>query len=127
MKKMVYVANKLNVIDRLQAFSVAANSISNNKKSGNYHIVILDPNQKTVSIESFGRRKLDEATKTYSEYEKEISDVEGIQIVLVSTGSIDSLRQAYPNYFLDTHDFIKVMHEISTKITNNDKKILFSP
>jgi putative GTP pyrophosphokinase len=122
-EKMIAEAERLNVIDRLQAFSIAANSISNDKKRGSYHIVILDPGKKTVSIESFGRRKLDEANKRYSHYENQISDGESIQVVLVATGSIESLRQAYPNYFLDTHEFIKVIQKINTEITNANKQM----
>ena len=62
-EKMIAEASRLNIIDRLQAFSIAANSISSDKKGGSYYIVILDPNQKTVLIESFARKNLDEANK----------------------------------------------------------------
>ena len=40
----------------------------------------------------------------------------GVQVVLVSTGSIDALRRVYPNYFLDTTEFIKALDRISKKI-----------
>ena len=122
-EKMIAEASRLNIIDRLQAFSIAANSISSDEKGGSYYIVILNPNQKTVSIESFARKNLDEANKRYSYYENQIIDGDLIQVVLVSTSSIESLRQAYPNYFLDTQEFIKVIQEINTKILDPDKKM----
>lgn len=124
-EKMIFDAERLNVIDRLQAFSVAAHSITNNKTGGSYyHLVILNPSEKIVTIESFGRRKLDEANKRYSYFENQISDGNSIQVVLVAAGSIESLKQAYPNYFLDTHEFIKIIYRINEKIQNTGKKML---
>lgn len=35
-----------------------------------------------------------------------------VQVVLVSAGSIESLKRAYPNYFLDTHEFLKQLDKI---------------
>jgi len=122
-ESMIEAANTLDVINRLEAFRVAANSISNDRKSGSYHIVILDAKEKTVSIESFGRRKLDEANQRYSYYENKIKDGDSIQVVLVATGSVESLRQAYPNYFLDTHEFISAVRKINAKIQNTKKQI----
>jgi putative GTP pyrophosphokinase len=112
-KKMIAEAKKLNVIDKLQAFSIAAHSISNDRKSGSYHIVILNLSEKTVSIESYGRKTLEEANKRYSQYENQITNGELIQVVLVATDSIESLMQAYPNYFLDTKEFVKVIQKIT--------------
>lgn len=122
-ERMIADADRLNVIDRLEAFSVAAHSISNDSKGGSYHLVVLDPTKKTVSIESFGRRKLEEANKRYSHYELQTRKGEDIQVVLVATGSIDSLRQAYPNYFLDTHEFIRVIRKINLEIVDANKQI----
>lgn len=52
------------------------------------------------------------ANAEYMKAEKRASDGEHIQVVLVSAGSIDSLRRAYPNYFLDTHDFLRHLKRI---------------
>ena len=114
-------AHRLEVIDRLQAFTIAAQSITNDKQGGSYHIVILRTKEKTVEIESFGRRKLAEANERYSEYEAMIEGGEEIQVVLVATGSIDSLRQAYPNYFLDTHEFVQLLYKIEQEVRSANK------
>lgn len=39
--------------------------------------------------------------------EESIKEKTNSQVVLVSAGSIDALRKAYPNYFLDTEDFLR--------------------
>ena len=34
------------------------------------------------------------------------------QAVLVATGPLDNLRRAYPNYFLDTREFIATINRM---------------
>jgi ppGpp synthetase/RelA/SpoT-type nucleotidyltranferase len=126
-KNVIAEAEKLSVVGRLRAFSIAANSITYDNRRGSYHIVILNPGKKTVSIESFGLRKLGEANQQYSKYEELIADGNDIQVVLVATDSIDSLKQAYPNYFLDTQEFIKVLKRLNSKIQDANKKMKSTP
>ena len=72
---------------------------------GNYHLVILNAETKTVSIKSFSQRRLEDASAEYAETENISSENKNIQAVLVATNSIDALKKAYPNYFLDTRQF----------------------
>jgi hypothetical protein len=46
------------------------------------------------------------ASKVYLETERKIKDRPAAQVVLVSAGSIQALRSAFPNYFADTRVFI---------------------
>ncbi len=105
-KTVVEQARKLDVVDKLQAFSVATNKISSDNQAGSYHLIVLNVQEKTVDLQSYGKKRLDKANEDYTEIERRISDGQPLQVVLVSAGSIDSLRRAYPNYFLDTHEFI---------------------
>lgn len=109
-------ANKLDVINKLQAFSIATDRISNDKQPGSYHLIVLDIHEKTVSIRSYGKRKLDEANENYTNVERQISDGAPLQVVLVSAGPVESLRRAYPNYFLDTDAFIFQILQIQQKV-----------
>jgi cell fate (sporulation/competence/biofilm development) regulator YmcA (YheA/YmcA/DUF963 family) len=105
-KSVVEQARKLDVVDKLQAFSVATNKISSDNQAGSYHLIVLNVQEKTVELQSYGKKRLDKANEDYTEIERRISDGQPLQVVLVSAGSIHSLRRAYPNYFLDTHEFI---------------------
>jgi len=111
-KKALWVAHKLDVRDRLEAFTLAVNEISDDKHRGSYHLIVLDPNERTVRITTYGRGRLEKADHDYSLQESRILEGEEIQVVLVSAGNIDNLRRAYPNYFLDTREFIKHMNKI---------------
>ena len=111
-KETLDEAKRLCIYDRLQAFSIAAKRIRIEKKQGSYHLIILDLDKKVVSIQTYPRKYLETANREYAKYEKRISMGENIQVVLVSAGSIDDLRRAYPNYFLDTEEFINQLKEI---------------
>lgn len=109
---MIARSRELGVKDKLLAFSIATQQVETDSKKGSYHLVILNLERRTVSIKSYSKEQLDEANQDYINIEKRISEGEDLQTVLVSTGSIKNLRQAYPNYFLDTRAFIKILNRI---------------
>lgn len=106
----------LDVRRKLDAFAIAAQHISSGKSQGSYHLIVLNAAEKTVSISSFGTRRLEEANQAYANAEISASISEqDIQPVLVATDSIDKLRRAYPNYFLDTREFMRVLTRIENQ------------
>lgn len=105
-------ANRLNLRDRLQAFSIAAEKIHLDKRIGSYHLIILNLENRTVAVQTYGQSSLNEASDEYSTIEKRISRGEQLQAVLVSAGPIENLRKAYPSYFLDTREFIWRLNRI---------------
>jgi hypothetical protein len=114
-ENFVIVSNKikkLQVKDRLQAFSIAAKRIHVDRKPGSYHIVVLNTKEKTVEVKSYSSANLSKAGQDYTDIEKRIADGASLQAVLVSAGNIENLRRAYPNYFLDTHKFIQQISRI---------------
>jgi hypothetical protein len=78
------------------------------KKGGGwyYHLIILDSTTKTLQVRSYSRDQLQKATKDYIDTETRATKGEKIEPVLVSAGPLKELRRAYPNYFLDTRDFV---------------------
>lgn len=110
-------AQRLSIYERLQAFSIVAKQIHTDKKQGTYHLVILDLEEKTVSIRTYPQNRLEIANRAYIKYEKRIAMGENLQVVLVSAGSVENLRRAYPNYFLDTNEFINQLKKIKQEET----------
>lgn len=118
-KRATYVATtkesgRLGIRDMLLGYSSAIKAIPVGTARAAFYLVQLNlqEEQKSVSIRSFARDQLERANDEYMKAEKRASDGERIQVVLVSAGSIDSLRRAYPNYFLDTHDFLRHLKRI---------------
>ena len=54
----------------------------------------------------------------YTAIEKEIASGADKQAVLVSAGPIAGLRRAYPNFFLDTHEFLRKLDRIKKLAAN---------
>lgn len=120
-QQAVYEYNYNQIEPNLSAFAVAAKFI-NEKRSAKdvYHIVKLDIEKRIVNISSYPLEGFAQANQEYTKLEREFSGNDKFQIVLVSTDSIIELQSAFPNYFLDTKEFIKNMEII--KIENRTKQ-----
>ena len=81
-------------------------------KDNHYYLVEVNHSQRTVNVTGFAKAESDKATAKYLEVEKKIKLEPSSDAVLVSVDSMNSLRQAYPNYFLDTGVFVRVVQEI---------------
>lgn len=103
---------KLDIITKLSSFNIAADAIKTDKKQGGLHLVILDIESKTVSVKSFPSYAIDLASNEYAKEEALANDEGQRQVVLVTSGSIEKLKQAYPSYFLDTEEFIEKLKEL---------------
>jgi ppGpp synthetase/RelA/SpoT-type nucleotidyltranferase len=113
--KVVRDEQSLKVSDRLRAFSIVANKITSSRAAG-YYVVTLDLAQKSVTVQPFSRDRLDDASQTYSNIEREISGGRQAQAVLVSAGSLENLKRAFPSFFLDTHEFLQQLKLIKKKV-----------
>lgn len=105
---------QLDIKEKLHTFSVAADAIYTDKKRGSYYLIVLHPKELRVSISTYTKRSLDLASRRYGEVEQQIAKGEPVQAVLVSTGDLDNLKRAYPNFFLDTHEFINQLDLIDS-------------
>lgn len=102
----------LRVLEKLRGFSVAADRIQKAKGQGAYHLVVLDSATKSVVLTPYSTARLEEANAAYSRVEKRTQAGEPIEAVLVAAGPVDALKKAYPNYFLDTHEFIRQIERV---------------
>lgn len=110
-------AQRLRVREMLHGYSSAVREIAPGTKRAAFYLVQLDltKEEKTVSITPFARDQLERANAAYAELEKQASLSGDSQVVLVSAGSIESLKRAYPNYFLDTHEFLKNLDKVQRR------------
>ncbi|MDQ1591803.1 MAG: hypothetical protein QOG71_2430 [Pyrinomonadaceae bacterium] len=105
-------ARKLNVENRLHAFGAALKTLepTNAPRKAHYFLLVLDPAASSVTVTGYKYHELDKASTDYLAAER-IASQRGTDAVLVSVESMDSLRRAYPNYFLDTNVFIGVVKQ----------------
>jgi hypothetical protein len=107
-------ALSLEVASRLRAFAASLQYYEGaQSKKNHYYLMEVNNATRTVSVIGFKKSESDKATAKYLEVEKKIKESSpNSDAVLVSVDSTNSLRQAYPNYFLDTGVFVSAMEEI---------------
>lgn len=98
---------KLNAINTLVTYGQALDVL---KVSGTskpyYYLLVLEPQKREISYRTYLKRQIKAANAAYADVEKRIKATPGASAVLVSVKSIDALKSAYPNFFLDTHAFV---------------------
>lgn len=105
--------NRLKVADRLAAFGEALRTLENaGIRDSQYYLMVLKPSEETLDIVGYRKNQLSQATEAYLSAEKAIADTEGADAVLVAADSLDALRKAYPNYFLDTKTFLMELSRV---------------
>lgn len=122
---------ELQVTKKLSSYREALKAAENigTPKDG-YFLLVLLPAQPELQVFYFSKRRAEEAYKEYERFERMLpmhsSDVQlslfpemvnysGAQAVLVGAESFSSLRQSYPNYYLDTDSFLKGIEQFVKK------------
>lgn len=103
--ELSYLDLKLSIIERLTSYAQTLNESETQIRGARFVTLSLDVMDSRLSIT--GYRSQDEAAAAYALLESEAG--EDVDVVLVSAGSIQGLRAAYPNYFLDTTRFVEVL------------------
>ncbi len=109
-------ATELGVENKLESYSKAVEQLPATGK-GKYFLIQLNIDERTMGFNAFSEGELEEANAKYIEAERSIQGGTK-QVVLVSTTSIESLKKAYPNYFLDTKDFVANLRKVYKKTPN---------
>lgn len=107
------LAEKLMVQNVLKAYRVTLNYFGSlDERKAKLMLVQLDPDDDKVRVQGFRIAESQQANAAYAAAEKSIGDKSASQAVLVRVESVDALRKAYPNYFLDTALFAKLVDEV---------------
>jgi hypothetical protein len=109
------LANLLDVEGHLTAFRTSLTVIGGDRKvfNAHYYLLELDASARNINIKAYTQNQLAQASADYLTLEKRIID-DNKDVVLVSADSIDALKLAYPNYYLDTELFLRELHNFIT-------------
>ena len=86
-----------------------------NKKNIHFFLLELDTVLERLTISAYSKRQEEKAIKDYADAEKKIYGKKEYDVVLVGADTILDLKKAYPNYFLDTKEFIIYLNKILNK------------
>jgi putative GTP pyrophosphokinase len=112
----------LRVLEKLNGFAIAADRIMAQRGQGAYHLIVLDSTKRTVSIQPYPVARLEQANIDYAAIEQRTKAGDPVEAVLVSAGPIDNLRKAYPNYFLDTQEFVTQIQNVIAQVPSGGAK-----
>lgn len=106
---------KLDVIKKLTKWETALRLIDEKQlknKTAKFFLLELDIGREDLFIQTYEAKQEEQATKEYAKLEKKYKDQKDYDIVLVGVDAAKDLKKAYPNYFIDTKDFVKELKEI---------------
>ena len=117
------LATLLDVEGHLTAFRKSIEVLGGTKRIPNahYYLLELDPGAGRVSIRAYTQTQLAVASADYMALEKRISN-DSKDAVLVSADSVEALKLAFPNYYLDADYFLSYLRKL---MTSNQLSFLF--
>lgn len=99
-----------NIMDILWGWNNSIHLLEEKQYPGaSMFLLTLDPNKRTLRTIPYRAEDLATAQKKYEELEKETENDPNIQVVLVAVETVDAIPRAYPNYYVDTSDFMKAV------------------
>ncbi len=86
-------------------------------KDSEAYLLVLDSHRRTLEVKSYNEKELSNAAAEYLRVEEQYVNDPTVQAVLVSVDSLASLQSAYPNYYLDTREFLNLVREAISDTT----------
>ncbi|MBF6057505.1 RelA/SpoT domain-containing protein [Thiomicrorhabdus heinhorstiae] len=77
-----------------------------------YMLLLVDTKKNQLTYENFTKEQFIEAEEAYTDAEKEYSHNQGITVALVYASALGGIKEAYPNYFADSREFISYLTHI---------------
>lgn len=100
-----------NILQNLRALAVLNKNIEEQVSTKNhYFIVLLDFDRNTLTITGFKKKNFENAKELYDFYEDK-SREKNTDVVLISLDEVKTLKKAFPNYYLDSNSFIRVIEK----------------
>jgi hypothetical protein len=103
------LASKLDAKRKLEAYGHALKAVEPVGTKGSVFLLRLDASAGSLTVTEYTKRQLREANRHYMSLEKEAVGKPDVDVVLVSVDNLKLLRQAYPNYYLDTKVFVEAL------------------
>lgn len=108
---------KLQVRTKMDGWAKSLKFFDNLKNKKNLHFFLLeiDTIQEKLTISGYSKRQEQKAVADYAAAEKKIYGRREYDVVLVGADTMKDLKKAYPNYFLDTKEFLIYLNKILKK------------
>lgn len=109
--KLIELDKKLQIIETLRGF----NSISSPKQNIEAKYYLIQLNLYTHETKILPYNDEHDANQDYVKLEQDYQRSNNFDVVLVSVDDVSKIEEAYPNYFLDSNNFISRYTKLLTK------------
>lgn len=103
------LSEQLSVETVLRGIGETAEQITGSKTGAKAWLLLLDVGKRTTEVVGYAKGELPKSEEELLKMEKAVKHNPGQQVVWVRADSIDALRLAYPNFYLNTEAFIEEM------------------
>jgi len=110
--------NELQIIKLMRSWNDAIKFLEQEekkKKDWKFYLLELDIKGEKLNISAYTNKEKNKAIEDYSRAEKRNNGNKEYDVVLVGADTTHDLRKAYPNYFVDTKDFLELLQKIVNK------------
>jgi len=104
-KELRALSQELRIEAVLESWKVMVNVLGK-KSDVDAYLLVLDASTRKITVQPYRKEEVPRALEEYLDVEKKNSEKPEIQAVLVSVTSLQALKTAYPNYYLDTGEFL---------------------
>lgn len=104
------LARKLRVASKLSSY--AASVSSDSLVAGKVFLLTLNLNSRETKVRGFETKEVAEASEAYFAAERASATNPNLNSVLVTLDKLKNLRTAYPNYYLDTNEFLRFLNRL---------------
>ena len=118
--ELVALEQELQIYANLTGLIITGKHIeTSSSKSDEYHVMELNTSgdSPAVNLVAFTKSQLEVAEDFYKMREIATQNRPNIEVVLIAAGNLKEIKKAYPNYFLDTQDFIRNLKNICHKLS----------
>lgn len=119
--KAMRLTQELDVFKRFEAYAGSLQIFDEHAKKidDGYNLITIYLNSRKVEVTSFPAERFEYATQAYLKKEKAAAQNTDLMVALVSSHTIENLKEAYPNYFADSAMFVYYLKEVSSKFVTS--------
>lgn len=127
--ELMLLEKSLHVIDKLSGLATTLRHITSNKQAdkAQYYVLelVMDPQygKNSLYLSTFQNKYSSQAEDYYHSREVAVANDPYRQVLMISAVGVKNIRKAYPNFFLDTTEFIKRVKSAIASITINSIKL----
>lgn len=123
LEQTVTYIKRLDVHKKFQAFASSLKTMEKHVEiqDDSYNLIKVDFSKSIVNVWSYPKDSFSEAADNYLKLEKEAAKNREFVVALVSSSSINNLKEAYPNYFADSAVFVHNLKRIEQEHALKEK------